>query len=169
MKGLKSRALTVLMAVMMLVCNVNTHVFAAENNDGQNDVAVSDSYELAENSDTSSDYFWFGNPNQRMEDDGSFYFSFSFRMSSDIFKPASSSIKVYATATSSNSNKSYNISLYESATDNLVKSVSYKADGVEYNYEFTDLDPDKYYYLYFSKPLFSDSTISGKGRIDYIQ
>lgn len=169
MKGLKSRALTVLMAVMMLVCNVNTHVFAAESSDGQNDMTISDGHELAENSDTSSDYFWFGNPNLRMEDNGSFHFSFSFRLSSDLFKPTSSSIKVYATATSSNSNKSYNISLYESGSDKQVKSVSYKADGTEYNYEFTDLDPDKYYYLYFSKPLFSDSTITGDGRIDYIQ
>lgn len=168
MKQLKSRIATVLMSAM-LVFSVNTTVFAAENDAEPNDIAIRCDYELAENDDSSSEYFRFGNPNQRMDDEGNFSFSFSWEVNSDIFKPASSSIKVYATATSSSSDQTYYISLYEAGNDTFVKSAKFKADGTSQFYEFTDLDTNSYYYLSGTKPLFSTGTITGSGRIEYIQ
>lgn len=168
MKQLKSRIATVLMS-MMLVFSMNTTVFAAENDAEPDDVAIRCDYELAENDDSSSEYFRFGNPNQRMDEKGNFTFSFSYALDSDLFKPASSSIKVYATATSSSSDQTYYISLYKAVNDTYVKGVTYKADGTTQFYEFTDLDTSSYYYLSASKPLFSTGTITGSGHIDYIQ
>ena len=169
MKQLRGKITTALMTIIMLVLSMNTSVFAAESDAEYDDVAISCDYELPENNDSSSEYFRFDNPNQRMDANGNFSFSYKMIMYSDTFTPASSSIKVYATAKSSTSDKTYYIMLYKYEDDTFIKSVSYKADGTSQVYEFTDLDTSKDYYLAFSKPLSSSATITGSGRIEYIK
>ena len=90
-------------------------------------------------------------------------------MYSQYFKPKASSIKVYMKATSSTSDKKYYINLYKDGSDSSLGSVTYTADGTSQYYEFTGLDTNSSYYLYFSKPLFSNATITGTGHINHIQ
>ena len=104
-----------------------------------------------------------------MESDGSFSFSYSWSMQSQLFKPASSSIKVYARATSTSSDKSYSIWLYKSGEDEPVQKVNYTANGKEQYYQFTGLNTNSYYYLYFTKSLLNDGKVTGSGSIDHIQ
>ena len=102
-----------------------------------------------------------------MSSDGSFTFSYSWAMESDRFKPADTSIKITATATSTGDNKSYNIILY-TADGTHIKTVTYTADGTPYSYTFTGLSTSTKYYLKFTKPL-GNTTITGSGKISSIQ
>lgn len=171
MRKLKSKVATVLMTAMVMIFSVNSLVFAAES-DTAYDVAIKCDYELPENNDSSSEYFRFENPLQRMDSNGNFTFSFKWTMDSDSFKPKTSSIKVYITATST-SDKEFYVYLFklnpDSDYDTMIKKVTYTADGQSKYYEFKDLDTKSYYYLSFDKPFFSDATITGSGYIDSIQ
>lgn len=167
MKKLKSKIVIVLMAAVVMIFSASSPVFAAEN-DAEYDVAIKCDYELPENSDSSSEYFRFENPLQRMDSNGNFIFSFSWAMYSDYFKPKNSSITVYVTATST-SNKNYAIYLHEVSSDKQIGGADFVADGNEQSCTFTGLDTDSYYYLSFTKPIFSDATITGSGRICYIK
>lgn len=105
-----------------------------------------------------------------MGSDGSFSFSYNFTMSSDLFKPKNSSITVYSTATSSTSDKEYDILLYKFSDDKKVGSTAvYTANGTTQKFTWTGLDTNTTYYLYFSKPLSNGGKITGSGRIDYSQ
>lgn len=104
--------------------------------------------------------------------DGSFTFSFSNAMPSDSFKPRSSSITVTAKATSSNTSyNKYTITLYKYGTgdDIRIGEASYTADGKSYSHTFKNLDESASYYLYFTKLLLIDMTITGSGQVSPIQ
>lgn len=166
---LKKRLMALLLiGTTMLSTNLTAFAATTEAAEG---VAIQCNEILPENTDSSTEYFRFTkqNPNARMEDDGSFTFSFSWAMESQVFKPAASSIKVYATATTTSSDKTYSIYLYKSGEEDPVKKVSYKANGTSQYYEFTGLDTNSYYYLYFTKSAFNSGTVTGSGRIESIQ
>lgn len=127
---------------------------------------------LPENTDDTHEYWEFTGSNMRMGSDGSFTFSYQWAMQSDDFKPASSSITVYATATSSSSDQAYYIALYKknaSGNDTQIKDIKYTANGKTQSYTFKELSTDSTYYLYFTKPLTSTAKITGSGRIETIQ
>ena len=156
MRKLKSKVATVLMRTIVMIFSANSLVFAAEN-DAAYDVAIKCDYELSENNDSSSEYFRFDNPLQRMDSNGNFTFSFKSIMNSDSFKPKTSSIKVYITATST-SDKAFYVYLFkvnpDSDYDTMIKKVEYTANGQSQYYEFKDLDTkSKYYYLLTSLSL----------------
>lgn len=127
---------------------------------------------LDENTDDSSEYFRFANPNSRIDSNGNFTFSFKWEMDSSYFKPKNSSITVYAKATSSTSNEKYYITLYKynsSGDDTKVKRIKYTANGTNQSYTFTGLNTSSSYYLRFTKPLTSSAKITGSGRIASIK
>lgn len=165
----KFRRLMCFIMATVMVLGTSMTVFAADIEEHYDGVAIECDYELPENTDDSSEYFSFINLNQRMDSNGYFTFSYSWAMSSDYFKPASSSIRVYMSATSSTSNQTYYINLYKSGSDSSLGSVKLTANGNSQYYDFTGLDTNSYYYLSFSKPLLSNATITGSGHINYIQ
>ena len=178
MKSLFKRT-AVLLSVMSIVFN-GQMVFAAEQDslpcdnidimaeDFRNiETAIECNIDLPENTDSSKNYFRFAEP-QRMDANGNFTFSFSWKMSSVSFKPASSSIKVYSKATSSTSNKTYYIGVRKIGESSYTP-VRYTANNTNLYYEFTGLDTNSYYCLEFSKPLTSGATITGSGSINSIQ
>lgn len=167
MKKFKSLICFIMATVMMLGTSMS--VFAADVEEQYDGVAIECDYELPENVDDSSEYFCFMSPHQRMDSNGYFTFSYSWAMESDLFKPASSSIRLYMTATSSTSNQTYYINLYKVGSDSSLGTVRFTANGNSQYYDFSGLDTNSYYYLYFSKPLLSNSTITGSGHINYIQ
>lgn len=83
-------------------------------------------------------------------------FSFDFRntATSQKFKMGGSSSEIWSKATTARSDRTYNISLYESdgSSFSLKKSVKYTADGNKWSYNFTGLSSSKVYYLYFYAP-----------------
>ena len=83
------------------------------------------------------------------------------------FKPAKSTIRVYATATSSNSYQTYYIHLHN-YDDTCVACITYTANGNSQYYEFTGLDTSQYYHLYFTKGVLT-GTITGSGQINSIK
>lgn len=166
MKKLRSLLCFVMATILMLGSSIT--VFAADDR-VQYATATECEYELPENTDNSSDYFNFVNLKKRMDSNGYFTFSYSWAMYSQHFKPKASSIKVYMKATSSASDKKYYINLYKDGSDSSLGSVTYTADGTSQYYKFTALDTNSSYYLYFSKPLFSNATITGTGHINHIQ
>lgn len=169
---MKKKILSVLL-VLGVILSTNTTSLAADV-DLPDDYAQKCDIYLPANNDDSHEYFEFTNPNARINSDGSFTFSFQREMSSSNFTPASSSITVYASATSSTSNKTYYISLWKYSTgsasdDTQIASIKYTADGSTQKYTFTGLSTSSRYYLYFSKPLTSSATITGSGRIESIK
>ena len=171
MKKVYKSVFSIVMIAMLFV-TANSKVFAAEEQ-VYDDVAkeCNDIY-LEENNDDSNEYFEFGNPNLRIDANGSFTFSYKREMSSSTFKPAATSITVYSKATSSTDNKTYYISLYKynsSGDDTFLKKIKYTANGTSQSYKFTGLSTSSKYYLYFSKPLTSSATITGSGRIASIK
>lgn len=167
---MKKRMLSVVLVLAMLF-TTNLTAFASEKVE-YDDVAVASDVNLDENTDDSSEYFRFANPNSRIDSNGNFTFSFKWKLESSYFKPANSSITVYAKATSSTSNEKYYISLYKynsSGDDTLVKKIKYTANGTNQSYKFTGLSTSKSYRLIFSKPFTSNSTITGSGRIASIK
>ena len=132
-------------------------------------VAEECDYYLPENTDDLSQYFKFGSLGQRMDSNGYFTFSFSYALSSTSFKPAHSSICVYATATSSTSNKTYYISLYKSGQSNAISTITYTANGKTERHYFTGLSTSNRYYLKFTLPILSSATVTGSGRVETIQ
>lgn len=104
------------------------------------------------NEDSSCQYFLFVDDGQKMDGNGNFTFSFSWAMESTSFKPAGSSIDVYAAATSSNSDTTYYIGVKEVGGSSL-GYYSYTANGSQQYGGFSGLNPNKWYVLYFSKPL----------------
>lgn len=169
---MKKKIMKSILALTMVAAFIfgvtNTSVYASNEKEYDDTATVCD-MELGENTDNSGECFRFiTNPNSRMESDGSFTFSYSWKMQSDYFKPANSSIKVYATATSSTSNKTYYISLYKynsSGDDKLVDKIKYTADGTSQYYQFTGLSTSSEYYLYFTLPLTSSAQITGTGKV----
>jgi hypothetical protein len=158
--------------VAIMTLSIGFNVFAAELDKGSGmkmGVAKECSYYLPQNSESSSEYFRFSNLFTRMNSNGSFTFSFMREMDSDSFKPKNSTMRVYATATSSNSNQTYYISLFKSSDNSLVQSVTYTANGNSQYYDFTGLSTSTRYYLHFSKPISSTATITGSGQINSIQ
>lgn len=111
-KRAKKVLLAVLTAALLITGKSGVSVFASDR-ESYDDIATECNIELPENTDDSREYCEFTNPNMRMESDGSFSFSYQRSMQSDDFKPASSSITVYATATSSTSDQTYYIALYK--------------------------------------------------------
>lgn len=132
-------------------------------------VAEECDYYIPKNIDDSSQYFRFESMGQRMDSNGYFTFSFSHSLKSSSFRPAQSTICVYASATSSTSNKTYYISLYKSGQSNAISTITYTANGTtEYHY-FTGLSTSTSYYLKFTLPILSNATITGSGRVATIQ
>lgn len=167
---MKKKLLSIMLVFTMLLAT-NLTAFAAEE-ETYDDVASECDIELEENTDDSEEYFKFGNPKLRLDSNGNFTFSFKREMSSGYFKPASSSITVYAQATSSTDNESYYIGLYKynsSGDDTFIKRIKYTANGNNQSYTFTGLSTSSSYYLYFTKPLTSSATITGSGRIASIK
>ena len=138
-------------------------------NDSRIEEATECDYYLPANTDSSSQYFYFNEEGQRINSDGSFTFSFSWALQSSYFRPANSTIRIYATATSDTNDKTYYINLYKDGESNPVKTVKYTANGVSQYADFTGLDTNSYYYMYFRIPLTSSATITGSGQINYIQ
>ena len=179
------KKLTFLLVATVFFIHLGTFALAADSDDTTEneyvnsspdtvyDVAVDCDYELPENNmdiDPSIQYFAFnGAQGNRINGDGSFTFQFSNEMPSTSFKPADTSIRVYATATSSTNNKTYYIGLYETGQTTPIKVVTYTANGNSQYGEFTGLSTNTYYHLYFSKPIYSAATITGSGQINYIQ
>ena len=128
-----------------------------------------DEIELPLNTDSSCQYFQFENDGQRMDSQGNFTFSFSWAMQSTSFKPFATTITIRATATSSNNNKTYYIGVKEVATGNSLGYATYTANGQQQDFQFSGLDLNTSYYLYFSKPILSNATITGSGRVMNIQ
>lgn len=124
--------------------------------------------DLPINNDSSSQFFAFVDDGQKMDANGNFIFSFSWAMESTSFRPSASSIDVYATATTSNNNKTYYIGLKEVGGSSLGYH-SYTANGTQQQGSFSGLDSNKWYVLYFSKPATSSATITGSGHVDYIR
>ncbi len=147
----------------------NNYVEDACINDSRIEEATECDYYLPTNTDSSSEYFCFNEEGQRINSDGSFTFSFSWALQSSYFKPANSTIRIYATATSDTNNKTYYINLYKDGESNPVKTVKYTANGVSQYADFSGLDTNSYYYMYFRIPLNSTATITGSGQINYIQ
>lgn len=158
-----------LLAMTMMVVSTNITAFAATEDKEYDAVATVCDDDLPENDNDLSEYFHFANPNSRMDSYGNFTFSFSWAMESDYFKPASSSLKLSAKATSSTSNQTYYIALYKVGSDNPIKNVKFTADGTAQSYQFTGLSTSSYYYLSFSKPILSNATITGTGKVSIIQ
>ena len=167
----KLTSLLCFMMVTILMFGTSTPVLAAEVIDSiDRHIATEEcEYEPLDNTNDSFDYSSFLIMNRRIDNKGYFTFSYSWAMYSEYFKPASSSIKVYMKATSSNSDKTYYINLYKMDSDSSLGSVTYTANGKSQYYEFTGLDTNSSYYLYFSKPLFSNATITGTGHIKNIK
>ncbi len=119
---------------------------------------------------SSRDYFYFVNDNgQKMNSNGSFVFSYGYTMTSDYFRPTSSSISMMIRANSSStSDTTYNVSVYKkgpNGNDTLVKTVSLNANG-QYQYvNISGVTAGASYYLQFSKPLFSSASFSGDGQL----
>jgi hypothetical protein len=86
-------------------------------------------YYLPENTDDLSQYFKFGGMGQRIDSNGYFTFSFAYSLNSSSFRPVDTTIRVYASATSSTNNKTYYISLYKSGQNSLVKKAAFTANG----------------------------------------
>lgn len=167
---MKKRMLSMVLVLAMLF-STNLTAFASEKAE-YDDVAVACDVNLDENTDDSEEYFRFVNPNSRIDSNGNFTFSFKWTMDSSYFKPASSSITVYAKATSSTSNETYYITLYKynsSGDDVKVKKVKYTANGTNQSYKFTGLSTSSSYRLKFTKPLSNNTTITGSGRIASIK
>ena len=159
----------VMVAIMTLSIGINAKAVESRVNfEKKMDVAKECDYYLRKNNDSSSEYFRFS-PLTRMSSSGNFSFSYKREMDSDSFKPTDSTMRVYATATSSTNNQTYYISLFKSSDDSLVKSVTYTANGSSQYYDFTGLSTSTSYYLHFSKPLSSSATITGSGQINSIQ
>ena len=135
------------------------------------DVATSSDVKLEKNTDSSHQYFVFDESGQKMDSNGNFTFSFSWSMDSASFKPASSSITLYARATCTSTVKSYNIDLYriDGTDDTLVKAVSFTANDTSQQYTFTGLDTSERYFLRFTKPFWNAGTVTGSGQITPIQ
>lgn len=119
------------------------------------------------NTDASNQYFIFVDEGQKIDAYGNFTFSFSWAMESSSFKSSKTTLRVYATATSSNSNQTYYIGVKELG-GNSVGYATYTANGV---LGYADFPVNTYttYVLYFSKPLLSNATITGSGYLDHIQ
>ena len=167
---MKKRMLSVVLVLAMLF-TTNLTAFASEKVE-YDDVAVASDMNLDENTDDSSEYFRFANPNSRIDSNGNFTFSFKREMDSSYFKPKNSSITVYAKATSSTSNKNYYIALYKynsPGDDIMIKRIKYTANGNNQSYTFTGLSTSSDYCLRFTKPLTSSATITGSGRIASIK
>lgn len=167
---MKKKLLSVMLVFTMLLATRLT-AFAAEE-ENYDDVARKCNVDLEENTDDTKEYFIFENLNMRLDSNGKFTFSFKREMSSGYFKPAGSSITVYAKATSSTDNETYYIGVYKynsSDDDTLIKRIKYTANGDNQSYTFTGLNTSSSYYLYFTKPLTSSATITGSGRIASIK
>ena len=126
-------------------------------------------YYLPENTDDLSQYFKFGGMGQRIDSNGYFTFSFAYSLNSSSFRPVDTTIRVYASATSSTNNKTYYISLYKSGQNSLVKKATFTANGGSQYYDFTGLSTSLSYYLKFTKSSSSTTTITGSGQVEYIQ
>jgi len=106
---------------------------------------------------------------QRIDSNGYFTFSFAYSLNSSSFRPVDTTIRVYASATSSTNNKTYYISLYKSGQNSLVKKATFTANGGSQYYDFTGLSTSLSYYLKFTKSSSSTTTITGSGQVEYIQ
>lgn len=170
------KAFSLLISILMVSFCLGNHVLAADKQiDSDNSMgpwlgyAVECEYDLPENEDSSCQYFAFDENTQKIDSNGNFTFSFSWAMSSTTFKPAASKIRVYASATSSTSNKTYYITLKRFSDDASMGYGTYTANGTSQYIEFSGLDLYTSYYLYFSKPIISGATITGSGSVNYIQ
>lgn len=132
-------------------------------------VSTECNYYLPENTDDLSQYFKFGGMGQRIDSNGYFTFSFAYSLNSSSFRPVDTTIRVYASATSSTNNKTYYISLYKSGQNSLVKKATFTANGGSQYYDFTGLSTSLSYYLKFTKSSSSTTTITGSGQVEYIQ
>lgn len=175
------RALSLILMVSLVTTSSNIFAYAADANSTKKsdsdsstslyDVAVPSEVKLEENTDSSHQYFAFDESGQKIDSNGNFTFSFSWSMDSTSFRPASSSLTLYARATCTSTNKSYNIDLYriDPTDDTLVKAVSFTANDTSQQYTFTGLDTSESYFLRFSKPFWNTGTVTGSGQITPIQ
>mgnify|MGYP003293042648 CR=1 FL=1 len=118
---------------------------------------------------TSKDFFYFLNENQKINSDGTFAFSYGYYMTSTSFRPNSSSFTMVIKATSSSSTDTvYNVNIYQrtsSGNDIQLKSSALNANGQYQVVNITGANPGASCYLEFTKPLFSSATFTGEGRL----
>ena len=168
-------------SLLVFVLSFECVVMAAEGNDVNPDetssyaediieqVATECDLILPENNDSSKEYINFVDSDEKMDSQGNFTFSYSYLLQSDPFKPSFSTIWVYASATSSTNNKTYYIKVKRFSDDAIVGSATYTANGQTGSASFGGLDTNTTYYLEFTLPIFSNATITGSGKINYIQ
>lgn len=150
------KLLVVICTMISILFSYSGVVFAADDCGDQNDYSQE------------KDFFIFCEPSgERIDSNGYFTFSFGYAMSSSLFRPTSSTITIYISATSTNSNQDYTVSVYKE-DDSFVCSQPLKANGNAQSFQVSGLNTSSRYYLYFSKPITSGNVISGSGHISNI-